>query len=200
MLRAFQSNDPLPDEGAAVAWITSSLERRLDEIKSGKKSGMRHTAGSPKAGWLGHLLSPSNFRWAMLASSAVAVAVVGFLWLRTSQEPELRADAGSGPAIYRSIEVEVLTQTGTLDRMPQTLKWKPVAGASRYKVTFMEIDKVPFSEMTTNDFSVTTPGSAIDKLKVGKPLLWQVAALDAQDRVIASSQMERISLRQAELH
>src|SRR6267142_220530 len=34
MLKSFESGAPLPDEGAAVAWISSHLDRQLESIKN----------------------------------------------------------------------------------------------------------------------------------------------------------------------
>src|SRR6267142_6052948 len=34
MLKSFESGTPLPDEGAAVAWISSQLDRQLESIKN----------------------------------------------------------------------------------------------------------------------------------------------------------------------
>src|SRR5258705_7152478 len=41
MLKSFESSTPLPDEGAAVAWISSHLDRRLDSIKNPSRSRAR---------------------------------------------------------------------------------------------------------------------------------------------------------------
>ena len=54
LLREFESSDPLPDEGAAVAWISSHLERNLEAIKHPSGNAQRkalHADSRPAISW-----------------------------------------------------------------------------------------------------------------------------------------------------
>ena len=194
MLRAFQTSAPLADEGAAVAWISAQLERNLEEIKSDIGPQPKSLAGSTVRNWLRQILVPRNLSWALAGTAMAVVLIVTFLWMRPVREPELRADAGAGPAVYRSLDVQLIGPLSVVSKMPRTLQWKPVEGAAQYKITLMEIDEIPFIEMKTNDVFLTIPLAAVDKLQSGRPLLWRVTALDQQSHVLALSQIARFSL------
>src|SRR5438552_3462741 len=79
LLRTFDSAEPLPGEGASVAWISAELGRRLPQIKGDRK------AAEPK---------PWSRWWVRFAFSAAALAVVTVgvaIWMRPS-EPVIVAD------------------------------------------------------------------------------------------------------------
>lgn len=193
MLKRFESADPLPDEGAAVAWISSRIERRMDEIKHpstvrGRKSALED---GEQTSWMRWLWIPRKMAFAIPALAALAIAVVGVALLRTPKEPDLRADAGSRDTVYRSGEVQLVGPVGDLEQIPTTLQWKAFPSATKYKVTLMEIDRVPIWEIKNNDTSLTIPSAVKGKMLPGKPFLWQVSALDASGRVLATSQLQK---------
>ncbi len=195
MLKAFESSTPLPYEGAAVAWISSHLGRRFDQIKnpSSEHRGAQAGAGSP-TGWFARLFGTGNARWLVPVAAILVVAVASSVLLRPARQPDLRADAGSGPAVYRSQEVEVVALAGELPQAPKTLQWKRFAGAANYKVSVMEVDHEALWAAETNDISITIPGPTRGKMLPGKPVLWQVTAFDGQGRVLAVSQVQRFSV------
>jgi len=193
MLKEFESVAPLPDEGAAVAWISSHLERRLDQIKS--PGGMQKQVGSSVPhGWFARVFGSRNARWLIPVATVAVIATVSVFVLQMSKQPELRADMGSGPAVYRSQEVEIVGPSGELPEAPKDLQWKPISGAAQYRVSIMEIDKVPLWSGATNYTSLTIQNSTRNKMLPGKPVLWQVTALDSQGRVLAVSQLQRFSV------
>ncbi len=195
MLKAFESSTPLPDEGAAVAWISSHLERRLEKVKNpGGEHRSGQAAGASPAGWLARLFGTGSARWLVPVAAMLVLAVTSVVVFRSAKQPELRADAGSGPAVYRSQEVEVVTLAGELPHAPKALQWKRFAGAANYKVSVMEVDREALWAAQTNDISITIPASTRAKMLPGKPVLWQVTALDSQGRVLAVSQLERFSV------
>jgi hypothetical protein len=114
--------------------------------------------------------------------------------LRPSKEPELRANLGAGPAVYRSQQVEVVSPVGELAGAPNTLQWKSFPGAAEYKAELMEVDHAPLWSTKTNDTSFTIPSATRAKMLPGKPVLWQVTALDSQGRMLAVSQLQRFSV------
>jgi hypothetical protein len=196
LLKSFESSEPLPDEGAAVAWISARLERNLGQIKGLRPS--REAAASQEAGsWFSRWLGGRTSRWLVPAAAALVFAAVGVAVLlnRRPDEPQLRADAGNSPIIYRSLEIEAAGPAGVLAEAPKSLQWKAFPGAVRYKVALTEVDDSPLWSDETSDLIVTIPGAVRAKMLPGKPVLWRVTALDSRAQVLASSQVLRFSVQ-----
>jgi hypothetical protein len=188
LLRSFESNQPLPGEGAAVVWISKRLEQRLGEIK-GKRANRE--AG---VGWFARLFGGRKARWIVPAAAAVIVAALGVALIHRPQEPQLRADAGNGPVVYRSQEIAVTGPIGDFADAPKLLQWKAVPGASKYQASIMEVDEVLLWSSETDATILTIPGAIRAKMLPRKPVLWRVTALDSQGRVLATSQVQRFSV------
>lgn len=186
MLKAFESSAPLPQEGAAVAWISSQLERNRDQIRA-----TGSVARKVEHWWIAWLFQPGKMRFAIPALAVTAALIVGVVFLRSPKEPELRADAGNNPAVYRSQEVQLVSPIGDIEQLPTEFKWNPYPGASSYKLNVMEIDHVSIWNGKNSDTNLTIPASLRAKMLPGKPFLWQVSALDPSGRVLASSQVQK---------
>ena len=193
LLRQFESDQPLPGEGAAVAWISSQLERRLDQIKSPATMAKhpKSDLATGRATWLSRLFSVPGFRFAAPIAAAAVVAVAALLLFRSPKEPELHANLGSGSTIYRSQEVQVVAPMGDLQKVPGKLEWKAVQGAAAYKILVTEVDRTEVWNTQTTDTFVTIPNSVAVKIRVRKPFYWKVTALDPNGAVLASSQAQR---------
>jgi hypothetical protein len=194
LLKAFESSEPLADEGAAVAWISKRLDQRLDEIKHGTPLPAGR-APKQEEGWLLRFFRGPGIRWMVPVSVALVIAALGIGLMRRPQEPQLNARAGNGPAVYRSQEIQVIAPSGELAEAPKTLQWRPFSSAARYKVSIMEVDEVPLWSGETSDSNLTIPISKSARMLPGKPVLWQVTALDSQGRVLAASQVQRFFVR-----
>ena len=192
LLKSFESSEPLAGEGAAVSWISSRLEKNLNQIKN---PGLSRAAAPSAMSWFSRLFERGSIRWLVPASAALLVAVTSFLWLHRSQEPQLRAEAGNGPVVFRSEEVATIAPTGELSQVPQELRWKPVASAAQYQASIMEVDEVPLWTGKTHDQFLTIPEIIRGKILPAKTVLWRVTALDNQGRVLAVSQMQRFSVQ-----
>jgi len=193
LLKEFEASSPLLDEGAAVTWISAQLDRNLDQIKN-PGSVSRNTQSTTAANWLSGLFKVGTGRWLVPVTAIVVVAAVSMIVLRPSKEPELHANLGSGPAVYRSQQVEVVSPVGELAGAPNSLQWKGFPGAAVYRVEVMEVDQAPLWAAKTNDTSFTIPSATRAKMLPGKPVLWQVTALDSQGRTLAVSQLQRFSV------
>jgi hypothetical protein len=196
LLKSFESNEPLPDEGAAVAWISTRLERNLGQIK-GYRSWREARNSKEEGSWFSRLFGGRTSRWLVPVSAALvlAIAAVALMQIHRSGEPQLSADAGNAPAVYRSQEVEAVGPVGVLNEAPQQLQWKAFPGAVRYKISIMEVDEVPLWSAEISDVLLTIPSAIRGKMLPGKPLLWQVAALGSGGQVLASSQVQRFSVQ-----
>src|SRR5215472_8970533 len=106
MLRAFESDAPLPDEGAAVAWISASLERQREHVKTGR-AAREHVALLPQFSWLGRMFKSTAAR-VLVPAGVLALVVAAVIVSRSPKQPELRADAGNHAAVYRSQTVELV--------------------------------------------------------------------------------------------
>ena len=192
LFRKFESEEPLPGEGAAVAWISAQLERRLDEIKNPALHAKQQKSNAAEhRSWVQRMFLVPGLRFAAPVAVAVAVAAIGFMMLRSPKEPELHANLGSGPVVYRSQEVQAIAPVGNLQKAPHSLEWKPIDGVALYKVSLEEVDHTEVWNAQTHDTSVTIPHSVVVNMKAGKPFLWKVTALDSNGAVFASSQAQR---------
>lgn len=196
LLKAFESGSPLPDEGAAVAWISSHLDRQLDAIKNpGRARTSRAGVQSfePQRPWLARILGAGSWRWAVPAAGLAVAAIMVALLVERGKEPELQAHVGNSQIVYRSQQVQIVGPVGDVQQIPQNLQWQALDQAKAYKVEVMEVDKTVLWSTDTNATSVEIPASLRARMLPGKPILWQVTALDATGRVLGTSQVERFA-------
>lgn len=196
MLKTFESGSPLADEGAAVAWISSHLDRQLEAIKNpGKTRAVRSGVQSfeQQGPWLARILGAGAWRWAVPAAGLAVAAIMVALLVGREKEPDLQAHLGNSPVVYRSQEVQVVSPVGDVQQVPQTLQWQAFPETGIYRVEVMEIDKTVLWSTETHETSVEIPASLRAKMLPGKPILWQVTALDATGRVLGTSQVQRFA-------
>jgi hypothetical protein len=191
MLRAFESNNPLPEEGAAVAWITSHLERQRDQIKNTSVTRIASVTEKTRSSLMTWLFRPGTIRVAIPAFAISMALLVGVVLLRSPKQPDLRADAGNNASVFRSQEVQLVGPIGDIEQLPNRFTWKPYAGAATNKHSLMEIDHDPIWTVKSSDSNLTIPASIRGRMLPGKPFLWQVSALDASGRVLAISQVQK---------
>lgn len=197
MLKAFESETPLPGEGAAVAWIGSQLERRLEQIKNPSGIGdLRARSASMSASWLTRWFGPGKMRLGVLVAACALVAVTSVMLLRRSREPKLQASLGPQASVYRSQEVQLVGPIDDVAQVPKTLVWQAFQGAESYKVTMMEVDRTPLWSSELRDTSVTIPEKVRAKIVSSKPILWQVTAVGANGNTLAVSSTQRFMYRE----
>ena len=194
LLKSFESSEPIAGEGAAVAWISARMERQFDQIKNPGRAGPVR-ASQEEISWFSRVFGRGSARWLVPAAAVLVVAMATFLLEHRSQEPQLRADAGNGPVVYRSQEVEVKGPVGEVNEAPKILEWKIFPGSVEYKVSIMEVDEIPLWTGQTRDLILTIPTAVRAKMLPGKPVLWRVTALDSRGRVLAVSQIQRFSVQ-----
>ena len=89
-------------------------------------------------------------------------------------------------SVERGQSSEMVAPKGGIADLPVELKWAAVPGASHYQVQLLEVDKNILWSVSASSNIVPIPGQ-IQKLALpGKRLLWTVAALDGNGRVIAT--------------
>jgi hypothetical protein len=196
LLKSFESASPLADEGAAVAWISAHLDRRLDSIKNpGARSRAAVQASGMQASWLARTLGLSGWRLAIPVVGVVTAAILVAFFLHSPKEPQLRANnMQQQSTVYRSQEIDVTRPAGTVSQAPRELEWATFVGAQTYKVAMMEVDHKRRWAAETQSLSVEIPAAVRAKIVPGKSILWQVTAVDAQGKTLASSQVQRFSI------
>lgn len=195
MLKSFEAGTPLPDEGAAVAWIGSHLDRQLENIKNPSRRASRTAVQNfePQGSWLARIFGLGGWRWALPATALAAAAIVAAVLLQSPKEPDLQANAGRQTPIYRSQELQVVSPVGDVQQVPKELQWQAFPGTGTYKVVVMEVDNTQLWSAETRETSVEVPASIRVKMLPGKPILWQVTAFDGQGRVLGTSQIQRFA-------
>jgi hypothetical protein len=194
MLKSFEFGSPLPDEGAAVAWIGSHLERHLEEIKQPSRGGLLRPATQrleAPISWLARIVGVGGMRWVVPAAAVAAVAIASAILLRPAKEPQLQANITKQTAVYRSQEIQLVSPLGGVPQVPRELNWQTFNGAATYRIVVMEVDHSALWSSETKQSSIELPASLRAKMLPGKPILWQVTALDAQARVLGTSQVQK---------
>jgi len=192
MLKAFASDTPLPDEGAAVAWISSQLDRRLDVIKSGAKGVAKGRLRQPaQSSWIVRIFGHKGFSWALPVAAIAAVAVASVFLLRPEKAPQLQAGLETQHPIYRSQELQVVSPVGEVQQVPTELSWQAAEGSANYHVVIMEVDRSEVWAGETRNSSIEIPNAIRARFLPWKPLLWQVTAQNEQGQTLGTSQVQR---------
>jgi hypothetical protein len=186
LLQEFQAGDVSEQEAAAVQAITRQLAARSSEIFGQSRQPAAHRApwwkGILTASWL----SPA----AVALAGILLIAGVG-LEIRQRSAPVLRSGSGSGPEVLRSSALTVVAPVGDLTGAPQEVQWQAVAGAAKYQVRLLEVDRSPLWQSETADTHIALPGAVRDRIVPGKTILSEVIALDAAGVKIAASEIVR---------
>lgn len=188
MLKNFESATPAQDEGAAVAWIAAQLNR--NPAKS-----------APQTAAMGRLSFIRNFFRSSYVVAAVAVVLIVIfsvsLYISEHQPPpQLNAGlSNSNPdQIMRSQSVRLLGPAGDLKSLPESFRWDIYPGATSYRVELTEVDGTLVRQETVNQnvLSVTPEWKSV--IHTGKAYNWQVTALDASGKAVASSSREHFRI------
>lgn len=183
MLKNFEQATPSADEGAAVAWIAAQLERRQTAPLAQQK-----IARVPF--WR------TMFRIPYLAGAAAlaAVLVLGVSLYHGSSEGPGRINPGIGSGQFRG-SIHLVSPIADQNSTPAEFHWDAVQGASSYSVTLKDVAGITLAtaNSTQNVLPVTPEMKAF--MISGKPLKWQVTALDANGKEIANSGAEQFKVK-----
>jgi hypothetical protein len=184
MLKNFEQSTPSADEGAAVAWIAAQLERRQNAPVAQQKA-----ARVPF--WR------TMFRIPYLAGAAALAAVLIFgisLYHGTSDGPG-RINPGLGSGQFRSGAIHLVSPIADQNTAPTEFRWDAVQGADTYNVELKDVAGVTLGMgITKQNFLPVTPDMKALMVS-GKPLKWQVTAIDANGKEIANSSTEQFKVR-----
>ena len=172
LINQFFSESTTPEEEKKVNWIVRRLESRP-------------VVRVP--GWKSWFTMP---RLSAVSLAMAAVLVVISLRM-TMREAPVVDESGSSVSNFRSGIVKINMPSGDLPHAPKEFTWEAVTGAARYHVKLMEVDQNVVWNAEIYTSSITVPEAVRVKIVPAKTLLWQVDALDASGKVIASSSPER---------
>jgi hypothetical protein len=183
MLKNFEQATPSADEGAAVAWIAAQLERQQSAPVAQQK-----IARVPF--WR------TMFRVPYLAGAAALAAVLIFgisLYHGNSDGPS-KINPGIGSGQFRG-SIHLLSPIADQNSAPAEFRWDAVQGASSYSVELKDVAGITLaSANSTQNALPVTPEMKANMIS-GKPLKWQVTAMDANGKEIANSNTEQFKVR-----
>jgi hypothetical protein len=178
--REFTDAVPAADEGASVQWIAAEVRRRRTDASA---------KGKVLAGRWSWPTTP--LRWAAVAASLILAAGVGYVaWDREPSVPRTTEDA-----VYRSARVEAVQPLGDLDTPPRELTWVAVAGAVRYDVRVLEVDRSVLWSATAATPQVPLPPAVVARCVPGRTVLWEVDAVGQSGDTVARSGTQRFRVR-----
>jgi hypothetical protein len=177
----FTQSIPARDEGAAVQWIAAEVRRRRAELRPSRKFVWARD-------WLGPLRSPG-----FAAAAAALVLSIGIGHLAWDREPSITTTPGD--LNYRTASLGVVAPVGDLPSPPRELVWMAAPGAMRYDVEVLEIDRTILWRASSTALRVDLPAAVVAQLVPGKPVLWEVTALDGSGTVLAQSGTQRFRVR-----
>lgn len=184
MLKNFEQSTPSADEGAAVAWIAAQLERRQNAPVAQQK-----IARVPF--WR------SMFRVPYLAGAAAlaAVLVLGISLYHGNPDGPGKINPGLGSGIVRSGSIHLLSPIADQDSAPIEFRWDAVQGASSYQVDLKDVAGITLvsAKSSQNALPVTPEMKAV--MVSGKPLKWNVTALNSDGKEIANSGAEQFKVK-----
>lgn len=184
MLKNFEQSTPSADEGAAVAWIAAQLERRQSVPVAQQK-----IARVPF--WR------TMFRVPYLAGAAAlaAVLVLGISLYHGNSDGPGRINPGLGSGIVRSGSIHLVSPIAEQNSVPAEFRWEAVQGASSYQIELKDVAGITLAtaKSSQNVLPVTPEMKAV--MISGKPLKWQVTALNADGKEIANSGAEQFKIK-----
>jgi predicted RNA-binding Zn-ribbon protein involved in translation (DUF1610 family) len=182
LLHAVTSTVPRPGEEEIVREGLARLE--------GHAAPIAGTASGAARPWLG--FSPRH----LAAAAAVVLAVAGAVYLGRERAPQLPGRV-SEQDVTRSLAVAVRSPVGDQREAPRRFEWEAVAGAVRYRVRLMEVDRREVWSASASAPALDLPPALRGPLSVPRALLWEVTAYDAAGRALAESgpQSFRVVLR-----
>ena len=179
MLKRFEAAEPHENEGAAVAWIAARLQRNgLDPVTS--STPMRRVSIWQSLFSLGTAWKP-----VAVALALVFVFGAGYLVVNRSEQPVINVPQAGGN--FRSDTVKLAGPSGDLHQVPTELKWEAFQGAGSYSVELLEVDGTVLAKTNTSSTQLTLRPEQQKLMKPGKPIQWQVTALDPAGNEIANS-------------
>jgi len=172
LLQEFLHGQTTPEEQKQVDWIARQLSKNP-------------VASAPS--WKSWFTLP---RLSAISIAMAALLVVIGLRSTITRTPDVD-ESGLSISNLRSGAIKVIAPSGDVASAPQSFTWEATQGAAKYRVKLMEVDQNVLWSTEINTFSIAVPEDIRVKMVPAKTLLWQLDALDASGKIIASSSPER---------
>jgi hypothetical protein len=174
------------DEGTAavpqvdLAWVLS----RLRGEGAGGERGDLEAGNTPRSNVVPLRGRRAAVPWLRLAAAAVLVVAVG-LFFQTLRSPTLPPPPDGG--VVRSGTVEAVAPRGEVGEVPGELRWRPVAGASTYRVRLRGADGDLLWEGEAGAAAAALPAEIMSSLHRAVAYSWSVEAADARGGTLGRS-------------
>jgi len=187
LLNEFRSAQPRADEVASIEWMASALDRRMAQTFEQSEARKAPRRSSVKLTGFLSIFSWRGFAFAA-ASLMVAVFVGNYYWQQTEPgHPVVTPES----EVWRSQQRIVLTPVGDIEKAPSELKWQPVAGAIRYQVRVLEVDRTEIWRAESSVPELALPAELRTRMVPGRAFLWEVSAFDRAGRKLAGSNLHQ---------
>ncbi len=184
MLKNFEQSTPSADEGAAVAWIASQLQRQQNSSAAQQKV-------APIPFWR------TMFRVPYMAGAAAlaAVLIFGFSLYHGNSDGPGRINPGLGNGSFRSGSIHLVSPIAEQKAVPAEFHWEAVQGASSYQVELQDVAGIALASAKSSQNVLQVTPEMRANMVSGKPLKWKVTALDAAGNEIANSSAEQFEVK-----
>jgi hypothetical protein len=177
LLRAVMSSGVRPGEADVVRDGMARLEARTPVMAGAARREASARPGRLRSGTL----------LPVAAMAALLLAAGGRYYVVSRRAPALPSSVNTAGEVTRSAAIAVRAPIGDLAEPPRRLDWLVVAGAVRYRVRMMEVDRREVWSTITSAAGVELPPAARASIGPGRTLLWDVTAYDASGAAIAES-------------
>ncbi len=181
LLHEFETPAIQAEEQAAVDAIAARLR------KTSPSAPLPWWKGLLDQFWTPRILAPVS-----LGFAALFVAItIGLQSRHSPGQPIILPEH----EVTRSQVVSVIGPIGDQAQTPHELQWQAAAGAERYSVKLMEVDRTELWSTTVAHASVPIPPEIRAKIAPLKTLIWQVTALDVTGAELARSGPQQFRLQ-----
>lgn len=189
LFKAFETDQPRPDELASVQWIENELQRRTRAATSTVPSP---SAWSHLLAWVGAAFGPGRQRAFALAAASLLVVVATGLYVRHAGQV-LPAGPPDG-MVWRSSRFTAISPSGEITKTPVDLRWESVSGAASYQVQVLQVDRTILWSGETTQTAVKIPDNLRVQLTPGRAFQWQVFARNPAGEQIASTDLQNFHI------
>lgn len=184
LLHSFTAGRITAEERRPVQVIVRALRRR-------ERLRFDAVSGSPAVG----RYRPLSSSWRVaLGLAVVLLAVASGHEFSISRPSDLAARGSTGGGASRSLAVELVAPRGDQAVAPRRLEWRPLNGATLYRVRLVEVDRHEVWSIETMATEVDLPDAVRALVVPAKTLVWDVTAYDAKHAPIGESPPERFRL------
>lgn len=127
-------------------------------------------------------------RLAAWQMAAVALLVLGLgVWIRSLEVGAPPLPEPVAESVERSLSIEAQRPRGSIPAAPEELAWRAAAAARIYEVRLLAVDGTVLWQAEVEAPRAELPAAVVASLHRGVIYYWSVAALDANQRRLASS-------------